>query len=631
MKLLLRKLLPLMAVILFTAVPLSLLASEAPDIYLRGTFNGWKPTDEYKFQYSGNEYSIHVDRLDGHFKIADADWSYSYDYGARSSQETEIAGSSLVKAKRKGDNWNAIALENVDISFTLSDTEEIDIKIIVDGQEIPDPLKSAVSGTLPVLYINVYTDDTHSSYDNEIISKDLNHKNYFSFAEYRLDINGCEWMEELGAKSIGSEEEYLPLEIKARGNYTRTGFSKKPYKIKLGKKQNLLGLTPEKSKHYALLAHADDQYGYLRNFTGFNLGKRIGLPWTPSQHPLEVVINGDYRGLYFLTESIRIGDGRLMISELDDNETDIVLTSGGYLVELDNYDEENQIKFKEKPSSNGDQWVRVTFDTPEEYSDLQKRFISDQFNAINDRIADNNNELWSYLDLDDLARYYLVEEIISHTEAFHGSTYLFRDRGENQKWHFSPLWDCGNAFNGATDNYFFAGGTWGNTWIHTLIHNRKFLDKVKETWKWFMSEKFDGLYEDIDEYSSNIATAARFDRKRWKDAPTPNSSQATPVADNSDMEGRTKSAKSHISRKIEWLTKTFGSYEGYFTEPERDTTPAASLPDYLSAGSGITLTPDEDAELGTVYFNLQGIKVENPSAGIYIRRTGTKSEKVFIR
>lgn len=631
MKLLLRKLLPLMAVILFTAVPFSLLASAAPDIYLRGTFNGWKPTDEYKFQYSGNEYSIHVDRLDGHFKIADADWSYSYDYGARSSQETEIAGSSLVKAKRKGDNWNAIALENVDISFTLSDTEEIDIKIIVDGQEIPDPLKSAVSGTLPVLYINVYTDDTHSSYDNEIISKDLNHKNYFSFAEYRLDINGCEWMEELGAKSIGSEEEYLPLEIKARGNYTRTGFSKKPYKIKLGKKQNLLGLTPEKSKHYALLAHADDQYGYLRNFTGFNLGKRIGLPWTPSQHPLEVVINGDYRGLYFLTESIRIGDGRLMISELDDNETDIVLTSGGYLVELDNYDEENQIKFKEKPSSNGDQWVRVTFDTPEEYSDLQKRFISDQFNAINDRIADNNNELWSYLDLDDLARYYLVEEIISHTEAFHGSTYLFRDRGENQKWHFSPLWDCGNAFNGATDNYFFAGGTWGNTWIHTLIHNRKFLDKVKETWKWFMSEKFDGLYEDIDEYSSNIATAARFDRKRWKDAPTPNSSQATPVADNSDMEGRTKSAKSHISRKIEWLTKTFGSYEGYFTEPERDTTPAASLPDYLSAGSGITLTPDEDAELGTVYFNLQGIKVENPSAGIYIRRTGTKSEKVFIR
>lgn len=631
MKLLLRKLLPLMAVILFTAVPFSLLASAAPDIYLRGTFNGWKPTDEYKFQYSGNEYSIHVDRLDGHFKIADADWSYSYDYGARSSQETEIAGSSLVKAKRKGDNWNAIALENVDISFTLSDTEEIDIKIIVDGQEIPDPLKSAVSGTLPVLYINVYTDDTHSSYDNEIISKDLNHKNYFSFAEYRLDINGCEWMEELGAKSIGSEEEYLPLEIKARGNYTRTGFSKKPYKIKLGKKQNLLGLTPEKSKHYALLAHADDQYGYLRNFTGFNLGKRIGLPWTPSQHPLEVVINGDYRGLYFLTESIRIGDGRLMISELDDNETDIVLASGGYLVELDNYDEENQIKFKEKPSSNGDQWVRVTFDTPEEYSDLQKRFISDQFNAINDRIADNNNELWSYLDLDDLARYYLVEEIISHTEAFHGSTYLFRDRGENQKWHFSPLWDCGNAFNGATDNYFFAGGTWGNTWIHTLIHNRKFLDKVKETWKWFMSEKFDGLYEDIDEYSSNIATAARFDRKRWKDAPTPNSSQATPVADNSDMEGRTKSAKSHISRKIEWLTKTFGSYEGYFTEPERDTTPAASLPDYLSAGSGITLTPDEDAELGTVYFNLQGIKVENPSAGIYIRRTGTKSEKVFIR
>ncbi len=117
----------------------------------------------------------------------------------------------------------------------------------------------------------------------------------------------------------------------------------------MGAKQKLLGLT--KSKHFALLAHADDNQGYLRNFVGFNLGMRIGLPWTPWMQPCEVIINGDYRGLYFLTESIRVDGDRVNIEELDDNVSDPALISGGYIVELDNYDEENQIRMDEKGST----------------------------------------------------------------------------------------------------------------------------------------------------------------------------------------------------------------------------------------------------------------------------------------
>ncbi|MDE5806987.1 MAG: CotH kinase family protein, partial [Muribaculaceae bacterium] len=149
--------------------------------------------------------------------------------------------------------------------------------------------------------INVYDED--GNYDDEVISKDLSHKNYFN-GSYWLDLNGCEWLEAEGAASIGDKDNPLPLQIKARGNYTRKAFSKKPFKLKLEKKQSMLGLS--KSKHFAILAHADDFFGYMRNFTGFNLGKRIGLPWTPWQQPVEVIINGDYRGLYFLTESIRV-------------------------------------------------------------------------------------------------------------------------------------------------------------------------------------------------------------------------------------------------------------------------------------------------------------------------------------
>ena len=487
-----------------------------------------------------------------------------------------------------------------------------------------------ISGTLPVLYINVYKAD--GSWDNEVIDRNLSHKNYFS-GQYWLDLNGCQWLADAGAESIGSESEQLPLEIKARGNYTRQAFAKKPFKIKLGSKQKLLGLS--KSKHFALLAHADDNFGYLRNFTGFNLGRRIGLPWTPDQQPVEVVINGDYRGLYFLTESIRIEKDRVNITELDDNVSDPVMISGGYLVELDNYDEDNQIRMDEK-SCVSNQWLdklRITWDTPEKYSDLQRRFVTDQFTAMNDYVGANSDQLWSYMDLDDAARYYVVEEIMSHTESYHGSTYLFRDRGEGQKWHFSPLWDFGNGFNGHTDRFFYDSDPFGNTWIPSMRANASFNAKVRDTWMWFMNTGYKGIIEDIDTYVTHIAEAAKADRRRWKDAPRPDYSGAQDVADNSDMTARRNKAINHLNAKVEWLKSQFGDFTMVSnpSEPTRDTTPAAPLPDYARGdGSSIDLpTIDPDDDTPATFYNLQGIRVDSPRKGsVYIMVKGNKSIRI---
>ena len=483
-----------------------------------------------------------------------------------------------------------------------------------------------ISGTLPVLYINVYKAD--GTLDNEVTDRNLGHKNYFP-GRYWLDLNGCQWLADRGAESIGSESEPLPLEIKARGNYTRQAFAKKPFKLKLGSKQKLLGLS--QSKHFALLAHADDNFGYLRNFTGFNLGRRIGLPWTPDQQPVEVVINGDYRGLYFLTESIRIEKDRIDIAELDDNVSDPELVSGGYLVELDNYDEDNQIRMDEK-SCVANQWLdrlRVTWDTPEKYSELQRRFVTDQLTAMNDFVGANSDQLWSYMDLDDAARYYVVEEIMSHTESYHGSTYLFRDRGEGQKWHFSPLWDFGNGFNGSTDRFLYDCDPFGNTWIPSMRANATFNDKVRDTWMWFMNTGYKGIIEDIDTYVTHIAEAAKADRRRWKDAPRPDYNGAQDVADNSDMASRRDKAVNHLNAKVEWLKSQFGDFTSVSkpSEPARDTTPAAPLPDYAKGDGSSILLPvtDPDDDTPATFYNLQGIRVDSPRKGsVYIMVKGNK-------
>lgn len=586
------------------------------EMYLRGSMtDGWSCRPQYKFTRSGDTYTLTLPLLDGEFKVSSTDWTYNY--GLASDVSADLTGASLISGVANGRNINARGLKDVTVTFRMGETFESPNYIAVSANgmaapDLPEVWKPQPSGTLPVLYVNVYAPD--GKYDNEVISRNLDHKNYFT-GEYWLDMNGCEWLEALGGESVGSKESPLPLEIKARGNWTRIGFAKKPYKLKLGSKQSLLGLS--KSKHFALLAHADDTYGFMRNFTGFDLGRRIQLPWTPWQQPVEVVINGDYRGLYFLTESIRVEKNRVDIDELEDFATAPELISGGYLVELDNYDESNQIRMSEKSCAPGHRldMLRVTWDTPEEYSDVQKRFVTGQFDAMNDFVGSNSDALWSYMDLDDAARYYLVEEIVSNTEAYHGSTYLFRNRGQGQKWHFSPLWDFGNAFNGKTDDFFYNCDPFGNTWIPSMRMNSMFNAKVIATWMWFMNARYPGVIEDMKEYAGHIAEAAKADRERWKDAPLPDQSGAQPVADNSDMPARLNQAVDRLTAKVNWLKSQFGDYakDPDAAEPARDTTPAAPLPDYAGGDAGVGMT-DATASAPR-YFTLQGFPLSAPRPG----------------
>ncbi|MDE6317994.1 MAG: CotH kinase family protein, partial [Muribaculaceae bacterium] len=291
---------------------------------------------------------------------------------------------------------------------------------------------------------------------------------------------------------------------------------------------------------------------------------------------------------------------------LDDNVSDPALISGGYLVELDNYIDDCTFALNDDSNKNhypidghpGNYYsdLMVTADTPELLSDIQLRFLKDQFTKMNDLVnSSDDSELWSYLELDDAARYYVVEEILSHYEAYHGSTYLMRDHGAGQKWHFSPLWDCGHAFDGPTSNFFPETAQYGNNWIGNnagkgLRSKAKFMDKVKKTFQWFVNKEADGsaspyerLCVEIDEYVDHVKAAAIRDAERWAGQPLPNQVGADvpqPVVNNSDIDTDKTEVKNFLNSKISWLKDQWGSAK--LDEPERDTTPAAELPDYAN-------------------------------------------------
>ena len=383
------------------------------------------------------------------------------------------------------------------------------------------------SGTLPVMYITTENKVPVTSKDNYIN------------ATYYLDAKGIS-----GYQNIGSVFAPLNMEIKGRGNYSWTGFNKKPYRIKLADKQPLLGMI--KSKHFTLLAHADDakdKKGYMRNAAGFELSKMIGLAWTPEAKPLEVVMNGDYIGLYFLTEHIRVDKDRVNIVEQEDEETDSQKITGGWLVEIDNYDDDPHITITE----GGDVYTMwVTYKTPEVLSTAQETYLTNQIKLLDNLIYGNKNsdKLLQYLDMDALARFYIVQEIMDNYESFHGSCYLYKDMGNDQKWKFGPVWDFGSSFNRDKSQYIFEGAVWHNHWIPEICKFPAFMAHVKAIWKEFYANEFEKIYTFTAEQLTLLQTAARVDAQRWPD-----------YNGNADLATRIKQAEDRLRKNAKWLNQ----------------------------------------------------------------------------
>ena len=386
------------------------------------------------------------------------------------------------------------------------------------------PYDQAYSGTLPVVYINT---------EAPVTSKD----DYVGATCY-IDALGLE-----GYTSMGSADEPEGLQIKGRGNYTWKDFDKKPYRLKFDEKVKPLGM--KKSRHFALIANADDDLGFLRNTVGLELGRRLGLAWTPWQEPVEVVLNGDYIGLYMLTETVRVASKRVDVVEQADLETHPDSITGGWLFEIDNYEEPGQVTMSE---GNG-AWMRFTMHTPEVLSASQRSYIA-KLLADTDRAiyaADKQSTDWErYVDLDSLTRFYIVQEVMDNAESFHGSCYIHKQRGDDTKLIFGPVWDFGNSFHRGFDKFVYQDPPFGQNWIGEMARFPRFQQRVREVWQPFLGDSYPSLDDYIDDFIDRIATASLCDYNRWPGYGTGNN------------EERKNEFKRRMREKVAFLTRHWG-------------------------------------------------------------------------
>ena len=425
---------------------------------------------------------------------------------------------------------------------------------------------TAYSGTLPVMFINT---------ENKapITSKEV----YVQATCYVAPMGNEE------CPASGTKEAPLTLSVKGRGNWTWTGFNKKPYRLKLAAGEPLLGM--KKSKHFALMAGADDNLGFMRNPLGYELSRRMKLAWTPDCRPLEVVLNGDYIGLYFLTENIRVDEDRVDVTKQADCSDDDV--TGGWLVEVDNYYTDPHISVKVTDKS---QDIWITYKSPEVLSAAQEDYLQRQFDAIRDAVynKDRSSTEWENLiDMYAMARVYVVREILQDEEGFHGSFYLHKESGNDSKWVAGPVWDFGNAYDNNRYKYIWDHPKFECFFIDQIYQFPHFQEAVKNVFGDFYREEYSSIDHFIDSFAASISSAAVSDYSRW------------PQYGSENLTAKASTIKSYLHDKMDWLAKQWGTTG--------------------SVGIDAPACGNIDKYLPNVVYDLQGRRVKDTSKpGVYV-------------
>lgn len=310
--------------------------------------------------------------------------------------------------------------------------------------------------------------------------------------------------------------EPTPVQIKGRGNssWSSWAWDKNPYRLKFEEKQKPFGLT--KGKNWVLLANK--QSGSMTsNAIGMKAACLVGTAGANHIVPVELYMNGEYRGSYNFTEKVGFSNNSI---DLDDE-------TGAALLELDSYYDETY-KFHSSPYG-----LPVNIKEPdfsEGGTHLTQQMIEDDFNAFMQTLK-NGKEIAGMVDIDMLGRFLMVNDLILNLEPHHPkSTFLYKEfvGNSDSKFVFGPVWDLDWAFGYEMSRSYFQSDYISSYWNARTMESTQFvkdlrnvskqLDKVYyQLWVQFRKQALQELIDYCDDYYAYVRPSLEHNATMWGD------------------------------------------------------------------------------------------------------------------
>ena len=366
-------------------------------------------------------------------------------------------------------------------------------------------------------------------------------------------------------------EDVSGITIRIRGNTTAWA-KKKPYKIKLQKKADLLqrGDNNKYSDKDWLLILDES----LNAKTGFKLNELCGMQWTPAYEYANVIFNGKYIGLYMLCESVK----RNRNCRLNVDKT-------GFVFEYDAYWWNEKIYVESILNRHP---MHYTFKYPDDDDLTEERisYFTDIIHKVESSI--NDSTYVDFIDENTFVTWILAHDILGNKDAGGSNYYLTKyDNSDNTKVSFALLWDFDMIFE-CRDQW---SSVHGYRWFYfdQLLQNKGFIKAYVAKWKELSPTIFDQLFSYLEAYAAS-AEAPAFDASVELDNQLWNQDRRT-------ASERTQGIISWLTRRKAWMDRA-----------------VETMSESVSGIQTITAHPHADS----IIYNLQGQRVAKPQKGIYI-------------
>lgn len=301
--------------------------------------------------------------------------------------------------------------------------------------------------------------------------------------------------------------------IRGRGNATWTDYPKKPYRVKVSSKESPFGFPA--NKDWVLLAEFNDK-SFLRLPYLCEVSKAAGAQYTVNYQHVNLYLNGEYQGLYVLTDQVKVGKNRVNVED------------DGFLIEEDRYYKKEPLWFSTASGLNFSFKYPDAGDSEIINGDDSYNFITGFFADLEAALANitvNPSAVSSLVDYTSFAKWYLIQELTGNWEP--NRFYVLESRTSKLKMFpaWDPEWSMGIAKNGnpnqnagwylppeQPDNDAVIWNT--RQYFPWLLTDPAFVTVMRNEWS-IMKPKLGAVSERIGEVELEIALAQKENFEKW--------------------------------------------------------------------------------------------------------------------
>ena len=345
------------------------------------------------------------------------------------------------------------------------------------------------------------------------------------------------------------------IKIDLRGSSSQE-LLKKPYGLTTLKADNttnnnvsILGMPAEND--WILNSLAFDP-SLIRDVLSYDMSRKLGNYASRTQY-CEVVLNGDYIGLYVFQEKIKADSNRVDVSKIEKTDNALTSLTGGYITKSD------RIVGSEIPT-----WIMEetnfihVLPKPENATIEQTEYIKGEFNRFSDNLYnyDLQNGYQTIIDVPSFVDFMLVNELTSNSDAYQYSTFFHKDRGG--KLRAGPVWDLnltfGSSFTDSSDvdQWQFSNANKTGPWFWAgLFDNLTYPCYFSRRWNEVIQPNkplnLEVLTSFIDNTLSYISEAIPRENERW----------GTLANHSTDV----NNIKTFIAERMNWITNNIGPFD----------------------------------------------------------------------